>query len=152
MFLQEEGTKNSCCYNQEDTGPEPRSGGFARIGVAARKLRASSRQRESHPKPLTEPYVKVSSHTALLIRSNCFALYFRFRFLLLAVGFTPQAQCANKSGVPELLSRNQQESEDEDMGSHSELELQSLGSDGIGGYSERNQPRHSGVDKLLWAA
>ena len=33
----------------------------------------SSRQEEFHPKPLTEPYVKLSLHTALVIRiiSNC---------------------------------------------------------------------------------
>ena len=29
---------------------------------------ASSRQREFHPKPLTEPYVIVSHHTALVIQ------------------------------------------------------------------------------------
>jgi len=29
---------------------------------------ASSRQREFHPKPLTEPYLTISRHTALLIQ------------------------------------------------------------------------------------
>lgn len=66
----------------------------------------SSRQREFHPKPLTEPYVKVSSHTALLIRSNCIVRYFRFRFLSLAVGLTPQAQCANRLGFCKAISPN----------------------------------------------
>jgi hypothetical protein len=31
----------------------------------------SSRQREFHPKPLTEPYVIVSHHTALVIQGLC---------------------------------------------------------------------------------
>lgn len=66
----------------------------------------SSRQREFHPKPLTEPYVKVSSHTALLIQPNCVVHYFRFRFLSLAVGLTPQAQCANRLGFCKAISPN----------------------------------------------
>ena len=47
------------------------------------KGKLSSRQREFHPKPLTEPYVIVSYHTALIIQS-----YKYEKFL----------QCANKLG------------------------------------------------------
>jgi hypothetical protein len=36
-------------------------------GGLAVTVAASSRQREFHPKPLTEPYVIVSHHTALVI-------------------------------------------------------------------------------------
>lgn len=71
-----------------------------------KKTSQSSRQREFHPKPLTEPYVKVSSHTALLIQPNCVVHYFRFRFLSLAVGLTPQAQCANRLGFCKAISPN----------------------------------------------
>ena len=37
----------------------------------------SSRQGELHPKPLTEPYLKVSLHTALLDRFLLLCLYFK---------------------------------------------------------------------------
>ena len=36
--LEEERTQNGCCYNQKDTGAEPRGGSFAGVGIAARKL------------------------------------------------------------------------------------------------------------------
>ena len=43
-------------------------------------IAGSSRQREFHPKPLTEPYVTVSRHTALLI------LIYKYKLILFQVG------------------------------------------------------------------
>ncbi len=40
------------------------------------RIAKSSRQREFHPKPLTEPYVKVSLHTALVIQSLLICVQF----------------------------------------------------------------------------
>ena len=39
-----------------------------RENVSVQEVQGSSRQREFHPKPLTEPCLKVSPHTALIIQ------------------------------------------------------------------------------------
>ena len=45
---------------------------YARGGYGASwtRVRQSSRPGELHPQPLTEPYVKVSPHTALIIQTT----------------------------------------------------------------------------------
>ena len=88
-------------YTLRTTTPRP-----SRYRGRLMKTCQSSRQREFHPKPLTEPYVKVSPHTALLTQPNRIVHYFRFRFLSLAVGLTPQAQCANRLGFCKAISPN----------------------------------------------
>ena len=45
----------------------------------------SSRQGEFHPKPLTEPYVKVSLHTALQVRVTISGYGFAIELLLLKI-------------------------------------------------------------------
>jgi len=55
----------------------------------------SSRQGEFHPKPLTEPYVKISLHTALQVRVTISGYGFAIKLILLK---------HNWLSIPELVS------------------------------------------------
>ena len=49
-------------------------------GQIAHNGLASSRQRESHPKPLTEPCLIVSHHTALVVYKSSYKLNRKIQF------------------------------------------------------------------------